>query len=91
MRSVAPRSLCCHDVTRPSYTHETPVNLDDTREEWSLCALIGKGYVWASSFAVNNFSGPKDIGSSCSRIMTVDLPSLSYINIGVFGYLTVSK
>lgn len=26
------------------------------------------------------------MGSSCSRVMTVDFPSLSYIKIGMFGY-----
>lgn len=36
-----------------------------------------------SSSVLNNFSGPNDIGSSCSKVMTTDLPSLSYIRIGV--------
>ena len=30
------------------------------------------------------------MGKSCSRVMTVYLPSLSYINIGVLGYNTLS-
>lgn len=41
---------------------------------------------FASSSVVNNFSGPNDIGSSCSSVMTVDLPCLSYINIGMLSY-----
>jgi hypothetical protein len=30
-------------------------------------------------------SGPKDMGRSCSRVMAVYLPSLSYIRMGVLG------
>jgi len=30
------------------------------------------------------------MGKSCSNVMTVYLPSLSYINMGVLGYNTVS-
>jgi hypothetical protein len=33
----------------------------------------------------SNLSGPKDMGRSCSRVITVYLPSLSYIRMGVLG------
>ena len=36
------------------------------------------------------FSKPKENGSSCSRVMTVDLPSLSYIRIGILDCKIVS-
>jgi len=40
----------------------------------------------ASSSVDSSLSGPNDMGKSCSRVMTVYLPSLSYINMGVLGY-----
>ena len=42
---------------------------------------------WSADF---RFSKPKENGSSCSRVMTVDLPSLSYIRIGIFDCKIVS-
>lgn len=43
----------------------------------------------ASSSVESSLSGPNDMGSNCSRVMTVYLPSLSYIKMGVLGYYTV--
>jgi hypothetical protein len=45
----------------------------------------------ASSSVDSSLSGPKDMGKSCSSVMTVYLPSLSYINIGVLGYNSISQ
>ena len=42
---------------------------------------------WSADF---RFSKPNENGSSCSRVMTVDLPSLSYIRIGIFDWQIVS-
>lgn len=39
------------------------------------------------SSVLSSFSGPKDIGRSCSSVMTVDLPSLSYMRIGMLSCL----
>ena len=42
---------------------------------------------WSADF---RFSNPKEKGSSCSKVMTTDLPSLSYISIGIFDCKSVS-
>lgn len=43
-----------------------------------------------SSPGESSFSGPKLMGSSCSTVIMVDLPSLSYIITGIFDCLFVS-
>lgn len=47
--------------------------------------LVAKPTAYTTSSVANSFSGPNDIGSSCSSVITVDLPSLSYIRIGILS------
>ena len=37
----------------------------------------------------NNWSGPNDMGSNCSSVMTTDLLSLSYMRMGVLGCTSI--
>lgn len=52
----------------------------------ALCSLFVHCDVpFATSSVGRSFSGPNDMGSSASRGMTTDLPSLSYIMMGQLG------
>lgn len=47
--------------------------------------------VVVASSVVINFSGPNDIGRSCSSVMTVDFPSTSYMRIGQLSCSPISE
>jgi hypothetical protein len=72
-------------MLRPFNSTINPLKPPDKAKKRLYCAAL-----LASSSVESNLSGPNDMGRSCSSVMTVYLPSLSYINIGVLGY-TISS
>lgn len=82
LRTMLPTTVQIFYMVLPHTTSPNANHQPQTKPKQHLyCAALR-----ASSSVDSSLSGPNDMGKSCSRVMTVYLPSLSYINIGVLGY-----
>lgn len=70
-----------HSRTTPSRANHAKTVLNSP----SNLVQLSPAVTWAISSVDRSLSGPKDMGKSCSSVMTVYLPVLSYINMGVLG------